>query len=55
MIFVNKGIKTGFRCEVSRLQAESTEDSDGRFWKRVHGVKDLGGLSITGVGRQGLL
>lgn len=34
--------KTGFRCGV---KADSTEDSDGRFWNRVHKVKGLAGMT----------
>lgn len=49
--------KRGFRCGVPELKAVSTEDSEGRFWDRVHRAKDLGVWLVRWVAGllQGLL
>lgn len=41
-VYGEGGVNSGFRCGMPELKAESTEDSDGRFWDRVHRVKGLG-------------
>lgn len=34
--------KDRFQVWVSRMKVESMENSDGRFWNRIHRVKSLG-------------
>lgn len=43
------------RGGVSGLKAESTGDSDGRFWSGGHGVRGRGLVSVTGLGSRSVV